>query len=191
MQGYNKDSSINSHDYSEIPYRNPPSAKKNTPKKQSALNSSFNSTRNNTPKHTQNRQNSELSSHNFQNQNINLSISNQSKNNKKLSNSNTNNLSTQKFAENFKVVIRVRPLMQREAINGIFVSAVDVSPDHRIINIYEYFNLELVSPNEVESYIEDPENYQTHQFCFDFVYDENSSQEELYRITAKNAVLSS
>jgi hypothetical protein len=95
------------------------------------------------------------------------------------------------FADNFKVVIRVRPLMQREAINGIFVSAVDVSPDNRIINIYEYFNLELVEPDLVEEYIENPDNYQTHQFAFDHVYDENSSQEHLYHITAKQAVLSS
>ena len=77
--------------------------------------------------------------------------------------------------ENLKVVVRVRPLMQREALNGIFVSTADVNPDKKSINLYEYFNLELVPPERIEEYIEDPESYQTHTFTFDRVYDENAT----------------
>ena len=191
MQGNFKEANF-SNEFIDIPYRNPPSAKKNTPKKQSGLNSSFNSTRNNTPKHNQNK-NSDASTTN-QSLSHAHNLSNSTNNKKRSSTTVVNSskdIQVQNFAENFKVVIRVRPLMQREAINSIFVSAVDVSPDHRIINIYEYFNLELVAPEEVEGYIENQENYQTHQFCFDHVYDENSTQVELYENTARQAVKSS
>ena len=92
--------------------------------------------------------------------------------------------------ESLKVVVRVRPLMQREALNGIFVSTADVNPDMKSINLYEYFNLELVAPDRIEEYIEDPESYQTHTFTFDRVYDENASQAEIYENTAQSAVIS-
>ena len=92
--------------------------------------------------------------------------------------------------ENLRVIVRVRPLMQREALNGVFVSTADVGPDGKSISLYEYFNLELVPPERVEQYIEDPESYQTHTFTFDRVYDESASQEEIYETTAQSAVFS-
>jgi hypothetical protein len=92
--------------------------------------------------------------------------------------------------ENLKVIVRCRPLMQREALNGIFVSTVDVCPDQKSINLYEYFNLELVDPSRIEEYIEDPESYQTHTYTFDHVYDEHATQEEIYHTTAQPAVMS-
>jgi hypothetical protein len=92
--------------------------------------------------------------------------------------------------ENLKVIVRCRPLMQREALNGIFVSTADVCPDQRSINLYEYFNLELVDPARIEEYIEDPDSYQTHTFTFDRVYDETATQEEIYETTAQEAVFS-
>lgn len=92
--------------------------------------------------------------------------------------------------ENLRVIVRVRPLMQREALNGVFVSTADVSPDGKTVSLYEYFNLELVPPEKIEEYIEDPESYQTHTFTFDKVYDEHASQQEIYEHTAQSAVLS-
>jgi hypothetical protein len=92
--------------------------------------------------------------------------------------------------ESLQVIVRVRPLMQREATNGIFVSTADVGPDQKSINLYEYFNLELVPPEKIEEYIENPESYQTHTFTFDRVYDENATQAEIYESTAQSAVFS-
>lgn len=92
--------------------------------------------------------------------------------------------------ESLRVVVRVRPLMQREALNGVFVSTADVGADGKSITLYEYFNLELVPAERVEQYIEDPESYQTHTFTFDHVYDEGATQEEIYETTAQSAVFS-
>ena len=93
-----------------------------------------------------------------------------------------------KNSENLKVVVRVRPLMQREALNGQFISTVAVGSDSRLIQLYEYFNLELVDPEEVEDYISNQDSYQAHTFTFDRIYDESSSQEEIYQNTAKLSV---
>ena len=92
--------------------------------------------------------------------------------------------------ESLKVIVRVRPLMQREALNGIFVSTADVGLDNKVLNLYEYFNLELVPPEKIEEYIENPESYQTHTFTFDKIYDENATQAEIYETTAQSAVFS-
>ena len=39
-------------------------------------------------------------------------------------------------------------------------------------------------------YIQNPNNFALHQFSFDHVYDQDSSQEEVYNNTARQAVLS-
>lgn len=95
-----------------------------------------------------------------------------------------------KVNENFKVVVRCRPPLVREVQNGRFVSTVQVSPCHTKICLFEYFNIENVQNENLQEYFENPNNYQTNQFTFDYVYDQESTQEEVYENTAKQAVLS-
>ncbi len=67
---------------------------------------------------------------------------------------------------------------------------MQVSPDNRKICIYEYYNIELVEPEALQEYVENPNNYTMHQFSFDYVYDQDNTQEDIYENTAKSAVLS-
>lgn len=88
--------------------------------------------------------------------------------------------------DNFKVVIRVRPPLPRE-LRGYkpyqCTSLVDNS--HTTITLSE--NLAAVLNNGVAS---DGLLYATYRFTFDFVYDQDSTQEEVYEHSARPAVLS-
>lgn len=65
---------------------------------------------------------------------------------------------------------------------------IQVSSDKKKLAIYEYFNLDMVEKEDIEEYIHDPNNYAVHQFSFDYVYDQDSTQEEVYENTAKQSV---
>lgn len=93
-----------------------------------------------------------------------------------------------KKSENLKVVVRVRPLMQREALNGSFISTTAVAHDTKTVQLYEYFNIEIVPPEDIEEFIQDPDNFQAHTFTFDRVFDESTSQECIYEDTARLSV---
>ncbi|KAL4507004.1 hypothetical protein ABPG72_001425 [Tetrahymena utriculariae] len=91
--------------------------------------------------------------------------------------------------DNCKVVVRVRPPLPREIEDGRFISTIQVSPDGKKICIYEYYNIELVEPEQLQDYLNNPNNYTMHQFSFDNVYDQDSTQEEVYENTAKQSVM--
>jgi kinesin family protein 3/17 len=76
-----------------------------------------------------------------------------------------------KTNENFKVVVRVRPPLQREVVEGRFISTVQVSPDNKMICLYEYYNIDLVDPEQLEEYLNNPNSYTMHTFSFDHIYD--------------------
>ncbi|KRX02482.1 P-loop containing nucleoside triphosphate hydrolase [Pseudocohnilembus persalinus] len=95
-----------------------------------------------------------------------------------------------KDGDNCKVIIRVRPPLPREIDDGRFISTIQVAPDNTKICVYEYFNLELVDPSMLQEYLNNPNSYTMHQFSFDHVYDQDSTQEEVYENTAKQSVLS-
>jgi hypothetical protein len=86
---------------------------------------------------------------------------------------------------NFKVVIRVRPPLPRE-LNGevpfVNVVAVDGKEEHIVISE----NLEEVMDDEGN--IISNTAFSTHDFVFDHVYDELSSQKKVYETTARNVV---
>lgn len=65
---------------------------------------------------------------------------------------------------------------------------VQVCPDKKKLTIYEYYNIDLVEPDDLQDYMENQNNYTLHQFSFDYVYDQESTQEEVYETTAKPAV---
>ncbi len=66
--------------------------------------------------------------------------------------------------------MRVRPFFKREENNGVYLSTIDISEDKKILNLYEYHNIEIIPPEMIESYIEDENNITTHQFKFDFCF---------------------
>ena len=65
-----------------------------------------------------------------------------------------------------------------------------MSPDHKKICLYEYYNIDLVDPEQLEDYLNNPNSFNMHTFSFDCVYDQDDTQEEVYDNTAKDAVMS-
>ena len=62
--------------------------------------------------------------------------------------------------------------------------------DRQTLQLLEYYNLEQLTQEELATYIDDPHNFARHEFTFDHVYDDESSQEEIYKNTARLSVCS-
>ncbi|CAD8126966.1 unnamed protein product [Paramecium sonneborni] len=90
--------------------------------------------------------------------------------------------------ENLRVVIRIRPPMAREIKDGKFISTVQAAPDNQQLCIFDYHAIELVPDEELEAFVQNPANYTIHQFTFDYVYDQESTQVEVYETTAALSV---
>ena len=91
--------------------------------------------------------------------------------------------------DNLRVAIRVRPPLPRETEEGIpFRSIAIVSPDHKSISLAEYLGAELDELARQREWIEKPQLFQLHRFTFDSIFDLDSSQIDVYNITAKQAV---
>lgn len=92
--------------------------------------------------------------------------------------------------DNVRVVVRVRPPLTRELEGDLFISNTQVMEDQKSIQLIEYYNLEGLSPDNVQTYLEDCRNYTRHEYMFDHVYDDEASQEEVYKNTARLSVCS-
>ena len=93
--------------------------------------------------------------------------------------------------DNLRVAIRVRPPLNRETEEGIpFRSIAIVSEDHKSISLAEYLGSEFSELERQRQWIEEPNLFQLHRFTFDSIFDMDSLQEDVYNITAKNAVQS-
>ncbi|OMJ85318.1 hypothetical protein SteCoe_13417 [Stentor coeruleus] len=93
--------------------------------------------------------------------------------------------------ENFKVVIRVRPPLSREIDQMYgFSSIVSVSPDHKQISIQEYLGAASNDMEREQDIQENPGLVTYHHFTFDYIYDPDSTQVQVYENTARAAVLS-
>lgn len=92
---------------------------------------------------------------------------------------------------NFKVVIRVRPPLAREIdpVHG-FRSVIEVSPDNKRISLQEYLGAAANDEERDQDILENPGLATYHHFTFDFVYDQDSTQVQVYDRTARQAVLS-
>ena len=55
-----------------------------------------------------------------------------------------------KTNNNASVVVRARPPLAREMKGEVFISTVQVHPDRKKIQLFEYYHLELLNPDEVE-----------------------------------------
>ena len=93
--------------------------------------------------------------------------------------------------DNLRVSIRVRPPLNRETQEGIpFRSIAIVSEDHKSISLAEYVGAELSELERQRQWIEEPSLFHLHRFTFDSIFDMDSLQEDVYNITAKQAVQS-
>ena len=99
--------------------------------------------------------------------------------------------STESSFDNLRVSIRVRPPLNRETQEGIpFRSIAIVSEDHKSISLAEYVGAELSELERQRQWIEEPSLFHLHRFTFDSIFDMDSLQEDVYNITAKQAVQS-
>ncbi|GAQ78682.1 Kinesin-like protein [Klebsormidium nitens] len=91
--------------------------------------------------------------------------------------------------DNFKVVIRVRPPVERE-LEGEkqFQNIVAVNTEANILTVSE--NIAAMSAAERAGNPGDAVIHPTHSFAFDHVYDQNTPQKHIYDNSAKAAVLS-
>ncbi len=93
--------------------------------------------------------------------------------------------------DNMKVVIRVRPALPREIeVDLPFRSVVLVSNDNKSCNLVEYLGAELSEVERQREWVENPNLFQLHRFTFDYVFDMDSNQQQVYEETAKPAVIS-
>jgi kinesin family protein 3/17 len=93
--------------------------------------------------------------------------------------------------ENFKVMVRVRPPLAREIDPTYgFASVINVSQDHKRVSIMEYLGAAANDLEREQDVNENPGLASLHHFTFDYVYDQDSTQTEVYDLTAKPAVLS-
>ena len=91
--------------------------------------------------------------------------------------------------DNVRVGIRVRPPLPRETEEGVpFRSIAIVSPDHKSISLAEYLGAELDEIARQREWVEKPQLFQLHRFTFDSIFDMDSTQIDVYNITAKQAV---
>eukprot|EP00803_Ostreobium_quekettii_P003237 evm.model.scf_359.6 EVM.evm.TU.scf_359.6 scf_359:28323-37645(+) len=89
--------------------------------------------------------------------------------------------------DNFKVIVRVRPPLLRE-LNGVrpYQHTVCVDPSARKIILSE--NVDAIT--QAGGPPKDGYMYATYDFTFDRVYDQDDEQEEIYRQSARDSVLS-
>lgn len=106
-----------------------------------------------------------------------------------VSNASTFNLNLEK--ENFKVAIRVRPPLEREIDPTYgFSSIAKVTNQSCAISLLEYLGAASNDMEREQDIFENPSMCNHHSFTFDHVYDQNSTQVEVYETTARPAVYS-
>ena len=180
------------------------SQKQKSPKKQAKYSSSV------TP--TKNRNNSEdkniietIHEESFNSNDNNKSISSNKTKNKLISiifdepeNENQNNSKNMiknnsyvNINDNMKVMVRIRPPLPREMEFGIpFRSICEISSDKKVLTILEYMGASTDELERQHELIHNPSIFQHHKFVFDYVFDQDTTQLELYLTAAKPAVLS-
>ena len=103
----------------------------------------------------------------------------------------SNNNSYININDNMKVMVRIRPPLPREMEFGIpFRSICEVSSDRTTLTILEYTGVSLDELERQHELIHNPSIFQHHRFTFDYVFDQDTTQLELYLKAAKPTVLS-
>lgn len=89
--------------------------------------------------------------------------------------------------EKFKVVVRVRPPLERESTSD-YASIVAISEDSHSISLLEYLGASQSESERDAEIALCPSVAVYHDFTFDRVYGEDSTQATVYELTAKPAV---
>ena len=92
--------------------------------------------------------------------------------------------------DNFKVVIRLRPPLPRECIEGCEFRPIVSVAQNKTCSIMEYLGAEVNEQERQKDIDNNPHLVVWQNFTFDHVYDEMSTQEYVYENTAKHSVLS-
>ena len=104
------------------------------------------------------------------------------------SRSNTNSTGSNNV-DNLKVAIRVRPPLPREIEKNLPFRAITVvSKENHTLSLVEYLGGELDEAKRQQEWVSNPKLFQYHRFTFDEVFDKDTSQEEIFNISAKPAV---
>ena len=102
-----------------------------------------------------------------------------------------NNNSINSSTDNLKVAIRIRPPLTREIEKNLpFRSIARANKENHSCSLLEYIGAELDEGLRQKELLLNPQMYQIHKFTFDEVFDIDSSQKEVYTISAKPAVKS-
>ena len=124
------------------------------------------------------------------NANNNPPNNNNNNTNNNLSRFNTNSTNGNN-TDNLKVAIRVRPPLPREIEKNLPFRAITlVSKENHTCSLVEYLGVELDEEKRQKEWVSNPQLFQLHRFTFDEVFDINTSQEEVFNISAKPAVIS-
>ena len=103
----------------------------------------------------------------------------------------TNNKNDMNIDDNMKVMVRIRPPLPREMEFGIpFRSICEVSPNNTMITIFEYMGGSTDELERQHELIHNPSIFLQHKFFFDYVFDQETTQLEVYLKTAKPLVSS-
>ena len=106
-------------------------------------------------------------------------------------NSSTNNNSINSPTDNLKVAIRIRPPLPREIEKNLpFRSIAITNKENNTCSLVEYIGAELDEVGRQKEWISNPQMFQIHRFTFDDVFDIDSNQEQVYKVSAKPAVKS-
>ena len=99
---------------------------------------------------------------------------------------NNNNYS---YDDNLKVYIRVRPPLMNEKDSSLpFRSVASVSDDKTTISLIEYLGLEFDEASKQKEIIDNPSHFLPHPYTFDHIFDMDSTQDDVYQISAVPAV---
>ena len=90
-------------------------------------------------------------------------------------------LSSTTIDDSLKVAIRIRPPLPREIEPNLpFRSIAIVSKTSPTISLVEYIGCEFLESEKQKEWIEKPQYFQYHKFTFDFIYDMDTNQENVY-----------
>ena len=93
--------------------------------------------------------------------------------------------------DNLKVAIRIRPPLSREIEKNLpFRSIALANKENHSCSLLEYIGAELDEVGRQKEWISNPQMFQIHRFTFDEVFDIDSNQEEVYKVSAKPSVIS-
>ena len=90
--------------------------------------------------------------------------------------------------DHLKVCIRIRPPLPRETEPNLPFRAITVVHQNSQISLVEYLGCSYNEIDRQREWVENPNYFQYHRFTFDRIFDINSTQDEVYNISALPAV---